>query len=108
MRDRARNEHGNGLLREYFPRHRDFSTITAEELQRVEDALNDRPRKRLKFLTPNEVFFNYDRLALQGRIRPASPDPLGLSIVVRCRQIGRARTNFAVYRAAAICGHART
>ena len=63
---RARNEHGNGLLRQYFPRHRDFSTITAEELQQVEDALNDRPRKRLKFLTPNEVFFNYDRLALQS------------------------------------------
>jgi len=63
---RARNEHGNGLLREYFPRHRDFSTITAEELQHAEDALNDRPRKRLKFLTPNEVFFNYNRLALQS------------------------------------------
>lgn len=63
---RARNENLNGLVREYFPRNRDFSTITAEELQAAEDALSDRPRKRLQFLTPTEVFFNYDRVALQS------------------------------------------
>ena len=63
---RARNENFNGLLREYFPRSRDFETITTQELQQVEDALNSRPRKRLKFLTPDEVFFNYDRLALRA------------------------------------------
>lgn len=63
---RARNENGNGLVREYFPRQRDFRTITEAELQHAEDALNDRPRKRLQFLTPTEVFVNYDRLALQG------------------------------------------
>lgn len=63
---RGRNENLNGLLREYFPRHRDFETITPEELQQVENALNDRPRKRLSFLTPAEVFFNYQTLALRG------------------------------------------
>lgn len=63
---RARNENNNGLIREYFPRHMDFSSITFEQLQNAEDALNDRPRKRLKFLTPAEVFFNYDRVALQS------------------------------------------
>lgn len=63
---RARNENLNGLLRQYFPRSRDFETITAQELQQAEDALNDRPRKRLQFLTPYEVFFNYDKLALRG------------------------------------------
>ncbi len=63
---RGRNENLNGLVRQYFPRERDFSTITAEELQTVEDALNNRPRKRLKFLTPAELFFNYKRVALQS------------------------------------------
>jgi transposase, IS30 family len=53
------------------PTSRDFSTITAQELQDVETALNNRPRKRLSFLTPAEVFFNYDRLALRGPIHPA-------------------------------------
>ena len=62
---RGCNENYNGLLRQYFPRSRDFSTITSEELQKIEDVLNSRPRKRLDFLTPAEVFFNYDWLALR-------------------------------------------
>lgn len=55
-----------GLLRQSFPRSRDFSTITAQELQVVEDQLNDRPRKRLGYLTPSEIFFNQDHVALQS------------------------------------------
>jgi IS30 family transposase len=43
-----------------------FSTISPEELQAVEDTLNDRPRKRLSFLTLAEVLLNYDRIALQS------------------------------------------
>lgn len=50
-------ENTNGLLRQYFPRRRDFSTITAKELQAVEDRLNDRPRKVLGYRTPREVFY---------------------------------------------------
>lgn len=63
---RGCNENFNGLLRQFFPRTRDFSTITTQELQAVEDQLNDRPRKRLGYLTPCEVFFNYDHVALQS------------------------------------------
>lgn len=63
---RGCNENFNGLLRQFFPRSRDFTTITLVELQAVEDLLNDRPRKRLGYLTPCEVFFNYDHVALQG------------------------------------------
>lgn len=63
---RGCNENFNGLLRQFFGRKRDFSTITSRELQAVEDQLNDRPRKRLGYLTPSEVFFNHDHVALQG------------------------------------------
>lgn len=63
---RGRNGHLNGLLRQYFPRSHDFSSISPEQLQRVEDLLNSRPRKRLQFLTPAEVFSNHQRVALQG------------------------------------------
>lgn len=63
---RGCNENFNGLLRQFFPRSRDFSTITEQELQAVEDQLNDRPRKRLGYLTPCEVFFNQDHVALQS------------------------------------------
>lgn len=62
---RGCNENLNRLLQQYFPRSRDFSTITMEELQAAEDRLNDRPSKRLGYLTPSEVFFNPNHIALQ-------------------------------------------
>jgi IS30 family transposase len=53
---RPSNENTNGLLREYFPKGSDLSIHTATDLQTVADQLNDRPRKRLGYLTPREVF----------------------------------------------------
>ena len=55
--ERGLNEHTNGLLRQYFPKGSDFSTLTSAEVQRVEDKLNSRPRKALGYKTPSEVFF---------------------------------------------------
>jgi IS30 family transposase len=54
--ERGLNEHTNGLVRQYFPKGLDFATITNADVRRVEDLLNDRPRKILGFLSPNEVF----------------------------------------------------
>ncbi|MCK5861640.1 MAG: IS30 family transposase [Candidatus Hydrogenedentes bacterium] len=45
--DRARNENTNGLLRQYFPKEFRFDTITPDQLQRVVEELNNRPRKTL-------------------------------------------------------------
>jgi len=56
---RGGNENGNLWIRYYFPKKTDFSTITDEELKDVEDELNNRPRKRLTFRTPQEVFTEY-------------------------------------------------
>ena len=53
---RGGNENCNLWIRYYFPKGTDFSTITDEELKDVEWELNNRPRKRLKFKTPQEVF----------------------------------------------------
>ena len=53
---RGGNENANLWIRYYFPKGTDFSTITEEELKDVEWELNNRPRKRLKFKTPQEVF----------------------------------------------------
>ena len=55
---RGLNENTNGLIRQYFPKERDFRTITNEEINNVMDKLNNRPRKTLNFKTPNQVFFN--------------------------------------------------
>jgi transposase, IS30 family len=54
--ERGSNENTNGLLRQYFPKTLDFNLITAEELAPVVKLLNDRPRKRLKFKSPRQVF----------------------------------------------------
>lgn len=54
--ERGTNENTNGLMRQYFPKKYDFNLITEEELQHIVKKLNDRPRKRLKFKTPKQVF----------------------------------------------------
>jgi transposase, IS30 family len=52
---RPTNENTNGLLREYLPKGMDFSGLSQRYLTQVATALNTRPRKCLRFLTPEEV-----------------------------------------------------
>jgi len=54
--ERGTNENTNGLIRWYFPKGTDFATISDETIQAVERALNNRPRKRLGWMTPLEAF----------------------------------------------------
>ena len=54
--ERGANENMNGLIRQYIPKGTDFSGITDEFVAWVEEKLNNRPRKRLGYLTPNEKF----------------------------------------------------
>lgn len=54
--ERGSNENWNGLIRDFFPKGTDFAMITHKEVSRVERNLNHRPRKRLGYLTPHEVF----------------------------------------------------
>lgn len=53
---RGTNENTNDLLRFFFPKGFDFRTLSEEELQRVVDLINNRPRKCLNWNTPAEVF----------------------------------------------------
>jgi IS30 family transposase len=62
--ERGLNENTNGLVRQYFPKKYEFSRISDSDLQRVEDLLNNRPRKTLGYRTPNEVFFKQRSVAL--------------------------------------------
>ena len=52
--ERGLNENTNGLIRQYFPKKTDFRKITQKDVKRVEVLLNNRPRKSLGFLSPNE------------------------------------------------------
>ena len=52
---RGTNENTNGLLRRYLPKATDFRTLTQDRLNYIIQELNNRPRKRLGYYTPNEI-----------------------------------------------------
>lgn len=62
--ERGTNENTNGLVRQYFPKKSSLEPVTGEDVQRVEDKLNHRPRKVLGYRTPHEVFYNLTSIAL--------------------------------------------
>ncbi|MEA2088310.1 MAG: IS30 family transposase, partial [Patescibacteria group bacterium] len=54
--ERGCNENFNGLVREFFPKGTDFANISTKEIKRAEKLINNRPRKRLNYKKPIEVF----------------------------------------------------
>lgn len=62
--ERGTNENTNGLIRQYLPKTRNLTTVTAQEEAMIMDRLNLRPRKCLDFSTPFEVFFGHQPVAL--------------------------------------------
>ncbi len=54
--ERGANENTNGLIRQYIPKGTEFSEVTKKQIKRIENILNNRPRKRLGYITPNEKF----------------------------------------------------
>jgi len=64
--ERGSNENFNGLLRQYVPKKRSMNTVGEEEITMIQNRLNNRPRKRLGFKTPSEVFHqSLKRVALR-------------------------------------------
>lgn len=56
--ERGLNENTNGLIRQYIPKKTDFSLYSDEYVKTIQDKLNNRPRKKLGFLTPNQFWQN--------------------------------------------------
>lgn len=53
---RGTNENTNGLLRQYFPKGTDLSVYTREDLARIQNEFNERPRKVLNWYSPKVLF----------------------------------------------------
>lgn len=53
---RGTNENTNGLIRQFFPKRKKDDILGINNIKKVQYLLNHRPRKRLNFLTPHEVF----------------------------------------------------
>lgn len=62
---RGTDENTNGLARQFFPKGTDFNQVSRYKVARAENLLNDRPRKRLNYQTPSEVFLQQRYRALQ-------------------------------------------
>lgn len=64
---RGTNENCNGLIRQYVPKGADIGQLSNEDVRRIEDRLNNCPRKALGFRTPNEVMDqSLNRVALRS------------------------------------------
>jgi len=50
------NENLNGLVRQYFSKSSSFEQVTQQRVDEVTEKLNQRPRKRFGYRSPNEVF----------------------------------------------------
>lgn len=51
-------ENTNGLIRRFLPKKTNLNSVSPARIQRIEDWLNSRPRKCLKFKTPAFSFFS--------------------------------------------------
>ena len=47
----------NKLIRQYIPKGTDFSTISSALIRKIQYKINRRPRKKLNFDCPKNVFF---------------------------------------------------
>ena len=54
--ERGSNENTNWLVRRFYPKGTSFATLTQKELDTKVYLINHRPRKRLGYKTPHEVF----------------------------------------------------
>lgn len=48
-------ENANKMIRTFFPKKTDFSSVTQEEIDRIVSIINNKPRKVLKYMTATEV-----------------------------------------------------
>lgn len=62
--ERGTNENFNGLLRQFYPKHREITSINKEELDLTVNLLNTRPRKRHGYKSPVELLKPYLDVAI--------------------------------------------
>lgn len=55
--ERGLNEYTNKLIRQYIPKGTDFSTITNQKITEIQHKINRRPREKLNFETPKNLFY---------------------------------------------------
>ena len=62
--ERGTNENTNGLIRQYLPKGTPLDDLEQYICNQIAKTLNNRPRKRLGFKTPNEIYYRRPVVAL--------------------------------------------
>jgi IS30 family transposase len=57
--ERGTNENTNGLIRQYLPKGESMRGLTQKQCDAIAEHLNNRPRKRHGYKTPNECFLRH-------------------------------------------------
>ena len=66
--ERGLNEYTNKLIRQYILKGTDFNNVSDKEVKQIQYKLNRRPRKKLNYKTPAQLFF----ASLENKIAFAS------------------------------------
>ena len=66
---RGSNEHGNGMIRRYFPKGTDFSLVTEDELQLALYIINHLPRKIHNGKTAHEISYSINKKLIPAKQR---------------------------------------
>ena len=63
--ERGSNENANGLIRQYIPKGKSMVKITQKFCDWIQEEINNRPRKRYGYLSPNNLYYGEKIIALQ-------------------------------------------
>ncbi len=96
--EHATNENTNGLLRQYLPKQTCLRLLTQAQCTAIAKRLNNRPRLRLGFRTPNEVYYGRHRpwVAACGKRLRSCPRPRPKAYPSAQRDYFRRRNRFTV------------
>jgi IS30 family transposase len=62
--DKGSIENRNGVIRRFYPKKTDFNEITAKDIKRVQKSINNRPIRKFKYKSANEVHLLKSTVAL--------------------------------------------
>ncbi len=57
--ERGLNEYTNKLIRQYIPKGTNFNTLTDKQIKNIQHKLNRRPREKLNFENPKNLFYKF-------------------------------------------------
>lgn len=52
-------EHANKLIRQFIPKEADLTKYSQRQLTEIQHLINKRPRKKLNFKSPKDIFYNF-------------------------------------------------